>query len=405
MWNRYLFENVLPKAWVKFLCELPLKVPDIQPSDLYKFWPIVKESTLINASSSINTFCKDLLRNVIRFLGVNDRVFRGPSSSNAIGQVAGISRASYKALSSQESKFHWLSLSNGYLEDRRSFVSKIIEVIGFPVISVPPNIVDILEDSIHKDSINFYSSAIVRTYLKGNRTRWEDKISRVDILDLFNYILKDKKYDELVGFKMIPLANGELGTLSKSSSSCVYIGPDDNIKVPVHISDEQNIFKNQLNKFIDKSIDDELYRRLYNGVKDGWNLNIKILNESVIADMIKVSLNSGTNRSLSSVFGDIRKKFINEEIQEIEISNHRDWIYQLWKNFKYRSWDLTKFEDIHLIPTNRSTLRKLKTSGKIFSNKTSKDHSIKSLIPIFEKFGAVFVDNEFDNREISKWDK
>ncbi|CAB5106839.1 unnamed protein product [Rhizophagus irregularis] len=72
------------------------------------------------------------------------------------------------------------------------------------------------------------------------------------------------------------------------------------------------------------------------------------------------------------------------------------------ENFKYRDWDLTKFEDIHLIPTNHSTLRKLKTPQKIFSNQTSKDIIIsKSLINIFEKFGAVFVDNEFDNSEIS----
>src|SRR5881394_1450166 len=110
MWNRYLFENVLPKAWVKFLRELPQISNVINPNDLYKFWPIVKGGT-----GSINTFCKDLLRNVINCLGVDDRVFQGPSTTNTIGEVIGISVNSYKPLSYQKSKFHWLSLSNGYL--------------------------------------------------------------------------------------------------------------------------------------------------------------------------------------------------------------------------------------------------------------------------------------------------
>src|SRR4051794_16651497 len=121
MWNRYLFENVLPKAWVKFLCELPLKVPNIQSNDLYNFWPRIKESTLRRTSSIMSTFCKDLLRNVVNCLSVNDRVFKGPSSSNSIGQVVGILSKSYKSSSFQESKFHWLSLSNGYLKDEKYF--------------------------------------------------------------------------------------------------------------------------------------------------------------------------------------------------------------------------------------------------------------------------------------------
>ena len=93
----------------------------------------------------------------------------------------------------------------------------------------------------------------------------------------------------------------------------------------------------------------------------------------------------------------------NVNSEEIQISNHREWIYKLWNNLKYRNWDLAKFEYIHLIPTNRSTLRKLKTSTKIFSKKTSKNIPMNnSISSTFEKFGAVFIDDRFDT---SEWDK
>jgi hypothetical protein len=389
---------------VKFLHELPINVK-IKPDDLYKFWPLVRD----DKSGIISNFCKDLLTNFINCLSIDDRVFRGPSSPNTIRSVSEVSAESYDA----QSELHLLSLSNGYLEDEKSYsydVTNIIGSIGFPVISVShPDIIKVLKNSRHAESLRFFSPAVIRTYLDCNRAKWENTMSRKEILELFYYILKDKKFDELVGFKMIPLADGKLGTITtitQFGNSYVYIGPDeDNTD---HKYDERNIFKNQLNKFIDKSIDYGLYRCLYDNAKAGWNLNIRILNESVVADMIKLSLNynvSENSRNLRLlIIGSFGKKFKSSfsDNEEIQISDHRELIYQLWENFKCRNWDLTKFEDIHLIPTSQSTLRKLNTPKKIFS---SKNLSNESLIPIFEKFGAVFVENEFDLGEFSKWDK
>ncbi|GBC07902.1 hypothetical protein RclHR1_07770002 [Rhizophagus clarus] len=362
-WNLYLFENVLPKAWAKFLCVLPNKVPNIQLYDLYEFWPIVKEST----SSSMGIFCKNLLQNVTNCLNLEDRVFKGLFGDN------------------------WLSLSCGYLEDEKlsNFnLSKIIGNIGFPVISTLCPIIEVLKNSRHQDSIKFFSPAIIRIYLNNNRARWENILKREEILLLFEYILRelnDQNIVQLEGLKIIPLADGvNLGTLTQFGNPYVYIDPDVDIKN--HENDEHNIFTNQLDRFIDKSIDFRLYKCLYDNANAGWNLNIKILDEFAVADMIKFSLNFAEN--------------VNYE--EVQMSNHREWIYKLWDNILYRNWDLSKFEDIHLIPTNHFTLRKLKTSSKIFS---SQNVSSNSLISTFEKFGAVFVDSEFDNKQISERNK
>jgi hypothetical protein len=384
-WNKYLFEKVLPKAWAKLLNELPLKVSNIRSGDLYKFWPRDKEGT-----SSISSFCKDLLQNVIENLKIDDRVFRGPLSSNTIGIISKASADSYDASLFKESEFHWLSLLNGYLEDEKAHydLPKIIGNIGFPLISTLHVIINALKDSTkHKDSLHFFTPAIIRNYLKGNSDRWQEGIiSRKEILSLFEYILKDKIFDELEGFKMIPLADGTLGTLTQSGKTYVYIDPDN--PFITYKNDECNIFKDQLNKFIDKSISNySLYNCLYESAKAKWNLNIKILDEFAVVDMIRFSLNYTED---------------TKDSEEIPMPDNNEWIYQLWDNLKFRNWDLTKFEDIHLIPTNHSTLRKLKTPRKTFS---CKNISNNSLISIFEKFGAVFVNSEFDNKRISEWNK
>ncbi|RIA90183.1 hypothetical protein C1645_164871 [Glomus cerebriforme] len=380
-WNKYLFEKVLPKAWVKFLCELR---SNLRSDNLYKFWPIVKEGS----SGSISNFCKNLLQNVIESLGIDDCVFKGPPSLNIIGTVTEYLEDSYNISSFQEQKFQWLSISNGYLEDEKSFnfdLPEIIGNIGFPVISAPYPVINALKNSKHHDSLKFFSPVVIRTYLSNNRSRWQN-ISRKEIIELFNYVLKDlndQNFDELEGFKIIPLADGvELGTLTQSDNFYIYIGPDDD--VTSYENDERNIFTNQLNKFVDKKVSSELYRRIYNIVKNnGWNLNIRILDEFAVVDMIRFSLNYTEN---------------TRDSEEIPMPSNRAWIYQLWDNLKYRNWDLTKFEDIHLIPTNRSYLRKLKTSNKVFLNQTN-----EVLSTIFKTFGAVFVDNQF--KEICKWDK
>ncbi|CAB4479093.1 unnamed protein product [Rhizophagus irregularis] len=382
-WNLYLFEKVLPKAWAKFLRELPFKVPNIRSNDTYKFWPIIKDGI----SGNLSRFCKGLLQNVIECLNVEDRVFRGPSSSNTIGEISEASVDLYNTSSFQKSEFHWLSLHNGYLEDENVQIcnlSSIIKSIGFPFISTLQIIVSCLKNSTkHKDSLHLFTPAIIRNYLRCNSDRWQDGvISREEILSLFEYILKNEKFDELEGFKMIPLADGTLDTLTQSGSSYAYIDSYNK----THKNDECNIFKDQLNKFIDKSITISLYRCLYENAKANWILNIKILDEFAVRDMIEYSLNYKEN---------------TKDSEEIPMPDNYEWIYQLWDNLKFRNWDLTKFEDIHLIPTKHFTLRKLKTPTKTFSSK----HISNNLISIFEKFGAVFVNSEFDTRKISKWNK
>ncbi|CAB4392542.1 unnamed protein product [Rhizophagus irregularis] len=172
-WNKYLFEKVLPKAWIRFLLELT-NVADIQLNDIYSFWPRV-----IDMSDSINIFCEDLIKNVVENLNIEDRVFNGPSS-NAIG-------------------YCWLSLSDGYLDEKSldSNLLKIIGNIGFPVISVSYDIIRILQRSRHNDNLKRLSPAVIRDYLdlKFSRTRWED--DEIEVRDLISIIRDMNENEEL----------------------------------------------------------------------------------------------------------------------------------------------------------------------------------------------------------------
>ncbi|CAG8483723.1 30652_t:CDS:10 [Gigaspora margarita] len=385
-WNQYLFNVILPQAWAKFLVHLPIEVPEINVKEFYSFWPIIKES---GPGGFVNNQSKNLLLNTIENFKIADKVFCGPPKSCSLGNMSGILPSCQKNSSSCGS-FHLLSIENGFLPDESANpnISKIIENIGFPLINIDPKIYVELKKSHHKDSLNICSPHFVRMYLHQNKSKWEN-IKRDDIISLFEYVLKDQNYTELDGLTMIPLSDGTFGTIiqqkklyfgikSKSKSLVFYIGPDYNNSI--NDNDERNIFVNSLNKFIDKNIPSDLWNLLYKGAQGEWDLNIKILIPSVVANMITSELSG------HSVGRD-----------EIPLDDSYEWIFKLWNNLKERDYDLNEFEEIHLLPTNSNTLRKLKTNQKCFWNNFDNklDNDVQ---PLIEKFGIVFVDKQFEKR-------
>ncbi|CAG8467140.1 14536_t:CDS:10 [Gigaspora rosea] len=382
-WNEYLFNVVLPRAWATFLVRLPIKAPKINGSEFYDFWPIIQKFT----SQSFTNLCEGLLFNTVENLNVDDEVFCGPSASYALGNITKILKIFQKRVNSHETEFHLLSINYGFFPDKRASekISNIVGSIGFPVININSKVLDELKKSRHKGFLKFYSPQIIRTYLHQNKSRWQNQLSREEKLYLFSYILEDENYVELDGLSLIPLADKNLETISLKTNYIVYIGPDNNQHLGAN--DERKIFKNSLNKFVDKDIPHKLWNQIYDGAKDGWDLNIKILTSTAVADLITKSLIGYSN-----------------VIDEIQLKNSREWINNIWSNFYERKYDLDYFKDIHLLPTNRGTLRKLKTVQKCFWNSIN-DKLNNKIQPLIEKFEIVFIDKEFENHDVSKWNK
>ncbi|CAG8530439.1 10732_t:CDS:10 [Racocetra fulgida] len=379
-WNQYLIGVVLPQAWIKFLITLPSVIPFVKSQEYYDFWPIIQNST---SGVSVN-LCKDLLFNIVENLKQDDEVFQGPSKSYEPGCIFGISETYKKIPASNNFNFRLLSISNGYFPDDSALpeISNIMESIGFPVIFVKPEVKEALERSRHKYSLKLFSPRILREYLHRNSPRWKDQLSRQDKLLLFAYILKDKKYVDFDGLEMIPLADGTFGTISRATKRIAYIGPDK--KQNSENNDERVIFANCLNQLIDKDIPSDLWIHLYEGAKSGWCLNIKIMTPSAMSEMIIKSL-----------------KGYSATDDEIDSKDHIEWIYRIWSNLYKTRCDLDEFRSIHLLPTNHGTLRKLQTAQKCFWNGID-DVDIK-VQPIFENFGATFVDKDFEKHDFSGW--
>ncbi|CAJ0823902.1 18423_t:CDS:2 [Entrophospora sp. SA101] len=355
-WNQYLFNQVLPSAWVELLYQLcSSHVIYNNSEEFYSLWPLFSSE-----KSSVNKFCKDILLNVVENIKVEDKVFFNESQT----------------------------------QDQRIF--KILADLGFLVIEVPSEILIVLKESKNGSSIKFYSPRIVKMFFYERKYLLEN-IPRDKILIIFNYILGDDKSDYLDGLKMIPLSDGSLGTISTASSNegededCYYIGPDNN-QVTLEY-DERKIFKNCLAKFVDKEISSNLWNKLYNNAETNRHgiSNIKILNESVVAKMIESNLVNSVN--------------YNEKYDEIRMhkndNDQREWIYQLWGNLLYREmFEFKHFENLHILPTNDDniniTLRKLKTIQKCFCYSGRKTESSEEIIIILKSFGLVFVEKEFN---------
>ncbi|CAG8487444.1 18192_t:CDS:10 [Cetraspora pellucida] len=337
-WNNYLFEEVIPQAWVKFIIKLQSHVD--QKETYYKFWPIV------DPAQFTSRFFRELLKNMVRKINADDKIFREHDQM--------------------------LSISTGYFQDKLCVEPEILSKIGFPVINAPSEIIEALKNSDRRSSLRFYNPSIVSEFLRRHE-KWHDKLERNEILRLFGYLMNDEKYEILEGLKMLPLANGEYKTISRDGT-VTYICPD-------HLTgqgedDPREIFEDQSEKFIAKDISPDLLGRLIDKIEKGWNFKIEILTLQNIVDMVK------------------NKIYQNDGVD-------LEWINRFWSYLcnKSNEIDLKLFEDIDIIPTKKNDLRKLKTNQiKYFLN--GMQSHFDQIYPILEKLDIIFINSEFENNVV-----
>src|SRR5215213_5214309 len=74
-WNQYLFNEVLPSAWVELLHQLcSSHVIYNNSKEFYSLWPLFSSKR-----SGVNKFCKEILSNVVENIKVEVIVFFSPS--------------------------------------------------------------------------------------------------------------------------------------------------------------------------------------------------------------------------------------------------------------------------------------------------------------------------------------
>ncbi|CAG8578635.1 2163_t:CDS:2 [Gigaspora margarita] len=363
LWNKYLFENVIPVAWKKFLSEVKNYVSFEQ---IYTLWPTPTDQSSRNLDMK-RCLWANLLQNVINRLDVDQEVFRGP--------------------------LDYLSVNDGYFADKTFKSSpdllKLLAKLEFPVfVDIPESIVAKLEKSTLKNHINFITPEKVCehllnvTYMNGNS---HIDLSYTEKLLLLEYILRIKDASKLHGLPLLPVGNKTFTTFrSRSHNEFYYIGKK---------KEHTLIDKIFMGTIVDNTIGKELLTTLHNYVINEKDINIEILSSAEFAKILNENI----------MYYKVEN---SENLQEINIDEKQmKWIYEIWDHLQQTNRDLTYFLDVYLllIGTNEDnndfiTLRKLGAKQKCLYRLCRRDLPLFSdIVPILSLLGSTFLSVNFEN--------
>ncbi|CAG8460344.1 12688_t:CDS:2 [Dentiscutata erythropus] len=359
-WNKYLFEDVIPIAWKKFLCEMKNYVSFEQ---IYTFWPIPPiptEGSSENLDKKRGLWAK-LLQKVVNQLDVDLKVFRGP--------------------------LDYLSINNGYFFDDDKFkkskspdLLKLLAKLKFPVfVDIPKLIVDKLKESTLKDQMNFITPEKVCDLLKVTYMHGDSHVNINDTekLLLSEYILGVKNVNKLYGLPLLPIKNKTFTTFkSRSNNEFNYILSEEEYEL---------IDKNFMEKIVDNTIEKEVLSKLKDLVKENEDINLQNLPEIEFAEIL--------NKNIMSY-----KVEDPVSIQEIKIKkNQIEWIYKIWDHLQKNNKNLTYFLDVYLLPIDTSknddfiVLRKLGAKQKCLCRSSQKIIVDGNIVQILSLLGSAFI--------------
>ncbi|KAF0538222.1 Sacsin [Gigaspora margarita] len=360
LWNKYLFENVIPVAWKKFLSEVKNYVSFKQ---IYTLWPIPADQFSRNLDTK-RCLWANLLQNVVNQLDVNLKVFRGP--------------------------LDYLSINDGYFADKTFKNSpdllKLLTKLKFPVfVDIPESIVAKLEQSTLRNHMYFITPEKVCEHLTITYMHSHVDLNDTERLLLLEYILRVKDVSKLHGLPLIPVENKTFTTFKPRCHNEFY-----------YIANKEEhtlIDKNFMGKIVDNTIGKELLTTLYNYAKNENDINIQILSDIEFAKILNKNI----------MFYNIEN---SESLQEIKVEIKKmEWIYKIWDHLQQTDRDLSCFLDVYLLlnDTNKNnnfiTLRKLGAKEKCLCN-SSRIQLYKDIIPILSLLGSTFI-----NVNILKYEK
>ncbi|KAF0500627.1 Sacsin [Gigaspora margarita] len=401
LWNKYLFENVIPIAWKKFLSEVKNHVSFEQ---IYTLWPVPADRSSRNLDMK-RCLWVNLLQNVVNQLDVNLKVFRGPLG--------------------------YLSIDDGYFSDktfkRSPDLVKLLAKLEFPVfVDIPESIVAKLEQSTLKNHMNFITPEKVCEHLT---------VSHVDLNDtektlLLEYVLRVKDVSKLHGLPLLPVENKTFTTFEpRCHNEFYYIASK---------KEHTLIEKNFMGKIVDNTIGEELLTTLQNYAEKEEDINIqilsdaefsKILNENIMfykvensetpqnyAEKEDINIQILSDAEYAKIFNDnimFYKVENSESPQEIKINRKKiEWIYKIWDHLQQTNRDLTCFLDVYLllIDTNENnnfsiTLRKLGAKQKCLCRSSQKHLPLfMEIVQILSLLGSTFISVYFENL-LKKYEK
>ncbi|CAG8738458.1 25509_t:CDS:2, partial [Dentiscutata erythropus] len=361
---------VIPIAWKKLLSQA---AENVSFEQIYTLWPIPKDG-LSQRLDENSCLWANLLQNVINQIDPKLYVFRGPSK--------------------------YLSINDGYLIDKKfvksTILSEILTKLEFPIfVNTPESIVSKLEQNVskHKRILKYITPEIVCEYIHLSINRLNN-LDRQEKLILLEYALGVNDISKLHGLPLLPIGNQTFATFNSHQNRN---------KFYITSQNEHTLLNDDhLGIIVDTTIEEKLLQTLQNYAKNNENINIRILSEVDFAELLKKSVLLHQKSSENS----------QEMIME---KNKMQWIYKIWDHLQQTDRDLQNFSDIYLLPIDNNDnnidndniiLRKLSTSPKCLRRLSSKSTSfLRDLIPTLILLGSTFVDVEFENKIVSKYER
>ncbi|CAG8714492.1 3291_t:CDS:2, partial [Dentiscutata heterogama] len=362
LWNKYLFEDIIPVAWKRFLSEVKNYVSF---NEIYTFWPIPMNGYYRNLDEK-RCLWANLLQNVINQLNPDMQVFRGPSK--------------------------YLSINNGYLAaktfGRFSELSKLMAKLRFPVFAdIPESIVVKLEKSILSRNLKYITPEKVCEHLKSLYEHTD--LKDYEKLLLLEYILKVNCVSNLHQLPLLPIENKSFATFKpRTRFENYYITSK---------KEHMLIDKGFMGKIVDNTIGNDLLAILQNYAIKNENINIEILSESEFAKILRENIKSYNDGS-------------SESSKEIKISRNKlQRIYDIWDHLQQTNRNLTAFLDVYLLPIDKSdnyniiTLRELGAGPKCLCRSANNISIFRDIIQILSLLGSIFI--KVDSEQLLRYEK
>lgn len=343
-WNQHLFQESIPSAWADFLD----KLKEFSRDGLLQYFPPVADDH--------EAIWKDILPSLLRHVAEKAlKVFRKVP------------------LSSSQPFFQWESLNNGFVTNEEEAIVQILADSGMPLIRIPQDIQYILvANSI---AFNKITPSAARKYLRSALTNWNEILSAKSKHELLEYLCSDDDFADLAGLRLIPLANGEF-TRFISFDNTDFV---DHIYVKM-TEQELELFGEWSHRLVGFTCLPQLFcdPKKVSDFEQATNLQPWNLESTV--SFLEETFFKGLDSSL-------------EEVPDSAIPFER--LSELWKWIDEKDDSTGKFDALWLIPTNRGTLRKIRTSHAVILNENSSQEDAQILTQLLQRAGIAFVREGF----------
>lgn len=282
----------------------------------------------------------------------------------------------------------WVSPIEAFIHDKESSegvdICTVLLILQMPVVQLPNSIIGMLSRYLPHFGQREINHATVRNFLKSCKAVVE-KLSRHRKLMLLEYCLSDlvdadvSKYAS--GLPLLPLANGEFGTIMGSSETLVFF---------ICNELEYQLLERVSDKVVDQNIPHYLFSKL-SSIARFSHSNLALFDISYFVQLLPIFFPSEWKyKSMVTWTGDTRDRNLSPS-----------WFLLFWQYIQDQCLDLSLFDDWPIFPSVSGHLYRASKISKLINVEKLPD-SLKNLL---QKINCKILDSNYkvNHQELSQF--